>query len=556
MSTLIDVAEGAADSDRQRRTPLLHRPPPPPPPPPRREPPDEAEPEITPSTTPPGDGRDARSSSSDQRRLASLDVFRGLTVALMILVDDAGGAFPAINHSPWFGVTLADFVMPFFLFGVGVSVGLVFKKTSGKSLATRKVIIRTLKLFLLGLLLQGGYFHGRNQLTYGVDVGKIRWLGVLQRISIGYFLTSISEIWLVSNISVDSTLAFVRKYYIQWIMAVLLCALYMCMVYGLYVPDWEYQAVKMSFSSNQSSLQNVYCKTRGSLEPPCNAVGFVDRYLLGESHLYQHPVYRRSKECSVNSPDYGPLPPNSPGWCLAPFDPEGVLSSLMAAVTCFVGLQYGHILVHVKSHGQRMLFWSMFSLPLLMSGYVLEIVGIPLCKPLYTLSYMCITAGVSGLLLTLIFYLVDLVSFSLQPCKVSIGAPPENNLVDIAQRLLQGAFHLKKWGTLVFVMLEILFWGCVAGFLHMKRLYHSGSVRAEVGDSRLIACILKPINFCYFLLGDTEADLALKVTTMWKSVRTRLKPVYSNIPFSPPLSSPGDLSFFGESDESMFVQQR
>lgn len=45
----------------------------------------------------------------------------------MILVDDAGGAFPSINHSPWFGVTLADFVMPFFLFGVGVSVGLVFK---------------------------------------------------------------------------------------------------------------------------------------------------------------------------------------------------------------------------------------------------------------------------------------------------------------------------------------------------------------------------------------------------------------------------------------------
>lgn len=45
----------------------------------------------------------------------------------MILVDDAGGKFPSINHSPWFGVTLADFVMPFFLFGVGVSIALVFK---------------------------------------------------------------------------------------------------------------------------------------------------------------------------------------------------------------------------------------------------------------------------------------------------------------------------------------------------------------------------------------------------------------------------------------------
>jgi heparan-alpha-glucosaminide N-acetyltransferase len=45
----------------------------------------------------------------------------------MILVDDVGRAFPSLNHSPWFGVTLADFVMPFFLFGVGVSIGLVFK---------------------------------------------------------------------------------------------------------------------------------------------------------------------------------------------------------------------------------------------------------------------------------------------------------------------------------------------------------------------------------------------------------------------------------------------
>lgn len=46
---------------------------------------------------------------------------------LMILVDDAGGVLPAINHSPWNGVTLADFVMPFFLFIVGVSLGLTYK---------------------------------------------------------------------------------------------------------------------------------------------------------------------------------------------------------------------------------------------------------------------------------------------------------------------------------------------------------------------------------------------------------------------------------------------
>ncbi|OWM80082.1 hypothetical protein CDL15_Pgr010060 [Punica granatum] len=172
--------------------------------------------------------------------------------------------------------------------------------------------------------------------------------GSQKRISIGYFLASISEIWLVNSTTVDSPLAFVRKYYIQWMSAALLCVLYMCMVYGLFVPDWEYEVLNGNFSVYKSSTQIVNCKVRGSLEPPCNAVGLIDRYLLGQNHLYQRPVYRRTKECSVSSPDYGPLPPNSPGWCLTPFDPEGVLSSLMAAVTCFMGLHFGHILVHVQ----------------------------------------------------------------------------------------------------------------------------------------------------------------------------------------------------------------
>ncbi|CAK9135476.1 unnamed protein product [Ilex paraguariensis] len=315
-----------------------------------------------------------------KQRLVSLDVFRGLTVALMILVDDAGGAFPSINHSPWFGVTLADFVMPFFLFGVGVSVSLVFKKVSSKPAAIRKVMVRTVKLFLLGLVLNGGYFHGRNHLSYGVDVRQIRWMGVLQRISIGYLFVSILEIWLVNKVAVDSAVTFVQKYVIQWVVAILLGSLYMCLLYGLYVPDWAIEVTSMnltSFASGYGSgTQIVHCGVRGNLEPPCNAVGLIDRFFLGEQHLYQHPVYRRTKECSVNSPDYGPLPPNSPGWCLAPFDPEGILSSLMAAITCFMGLHFGHIIVHYKDHMQRVILWSLSSLPLLLLGYVLDVLGI------------------------------------------------------------------------------------------------------------------------------------------------------------------------------------
>ncbi|ERN16800.1 hypothetical protein AMTRI_Chr02g221500 [Amborella trichopoda] len=440
-----------------------------------------------------------REKENSNRRIASVDVFRGLTVALMILVDDAGGTFPSINHSPWFGVTLADFVMPFFLFIVGVSIGLVFKKMPAKLAATRKVLIRTIKLFLLGVILQGGYFHGLNDLTYGVDLQQIRWLGVLQRISIGYFLAAICEIWLVGNVRAESALGFVKKYFMEWLVAVLLCSLYAGLLYGLYVSNWEFEVPGMHsnmFSSNYKSETIVHCEVRGSLGPPCNAVGLIDRFLLGEKHLYQHPVYRRKEECSINSPDYGPLPPNSPVWCLAPFDPEGILSSVSAIVTCFAGLQYGHILVGFKSHMTRILLWTISSSALLGVGFVLLALGMPISKPLYTLSYMCITVGTGGFLFIVIYYIVDvcnfrrstillewmgmnaLIVYALAACDLFPAAiqgfywrSPANNLVSATEWLLETLLHSKRWGKLAFVLLGILFWCIVAGFLHKKRIY-------------------------------------------------------------------------------------
>uniref|UniRef100_A0ACD5W8E9 Uncharacterized protein n=1 Tax=Avena sativa TaxID=4498 RepID=A0ACD5W8E9_AVESA len=65
-------------------------------------------------------------------RVAALDAFRGLTIVVMILVDDAGGVYERIDHSPWNGCTLADFVMPFFLFIVGVAIAFAMKVKSSK----------------------------------------------------------------------------------------------------------------------------------------------------------------------------------------------------------------------------------------------------------------------------------------------------------------------------------------------------------------------------------------------------------------------------------------
>jgi heparan-alpha-glucosaminide N-acetyltransferase len=194
-----------------------------------------------------------KSSRPAQHRLVSLDVFRGITVALMILVDDAGAFIPAINHSPWDGVNLADFVMPFFLFIVGVALALAYKRVSDKSDASKKAVLRALKLFALGLFLQGGYFHGVRSLNFGVDLTTIRVMGVLQRIAIAYLSVAICEIWLRNDGEgppVDSGCGLLKKYRYQLLVGFILTIAYTISLYGLRVSDWEY-----SVQDETSALQ-------------------------------------------------------------------------------------------------------------------------------------------------------------------------------------------------------------------------------------------------------------------------------------------------------------
>ncbi|KAG9447380.1 hypothetical protein H6P81_013508 [Aristolochia fimbriata] len=357
-----------------------------------------------------GGGGGGGKGDAAKRRLVSLDVFRGITVALMILVDDAGGLFPAINHSPWDGVTLADFVMPFFLFIVGVALALAYKRLSDKALASRKAVLRALKLFLLGLFLQGGYFHGVNNLTYGVDITNIRLMGTLQRIAIAYLVTAICEILLKSEIDVDYGISLLKKYQYQWLVVSVLSTMYIILLYGLYVPDWEYQVP--GSPSMAAKTFSVKCGVRGETGPACNAVGMIDRKLLGIQHLYKRPIYARTKQCSINSPDYGPLPPDAPSWCQAPFDPEGLLSSVMAIVTCLIGLHYGHIIVHFKDHKDRILHWMIPSFCLVVLGFCLDFMGMHLNKVLYSFSYTCVTAGAAGILFVGTYILVDVYGYT------------------------------------------------------------------------------------------------------------------------------------------------
>ncbi|XP_048128004.1 heparan-alpha-glucosaminide N-acetyltransferase-like [Rhodamnia argentea] len=348
--------------------------------------------------------------SAGQRspRVASLDVFRGLSVFLMMLVDYGGSIFPIIAHSPWNGVHLADFVMPFFLFIVGVSLALVYKKVTNRVEASWKAVVRAVKLFLLGVLLQGGYLHGITSLTYGVDVDRIRWFGILQRISIGYVVTALCEIWLSQRTWQEWH--FIKSYCWHWSLAIFLSVMYVALSYGLYVPDWQFEVSSASdalLAAGTSYL--VKCSVRGDLGPACNAAGMIDRYIIGNNHLYAKPVYRNLKDCNMSTG--GQVSENSPSWCHAPFDPEGILSSLTAAVTCIIGLQYGHVLANLWDPKRRLDNWLLFSASMFVPGIFLALVGVPVNKSLCTVSYMLITSSASGVTFCALYLLVDVYGY-------------------------------------------------------------------------------------------------------------------------------------------------
>lgn len=177
-------------------------------------------------------------------RLVSLDIFRGMTVAFMIIVNTPGSwkyVYSPLRHAEWHGCTPADLVFPFFLFIVGVSTWYSLKKfglelTGGAFL---RISRRTLSIFALGLFLAIFPYFNR-------DYSALRFMGVLQRIALAYAIGAL--ICLTVN----------RDY--LWIVIAAVLLLY-----------WGTLAL-FGGSDPYSPGENLALK--------------VDRVLLGEKHLY------------------------------------------------------------------------------------------------------------------------------------------------------------------------------------------------------------------------------------------------------------------------------
>ena len=280
-------------------------------------------------------------------RLTALDVFRGIAIAGMILVNNPGSwesVYPVLLHAEWHGCTPTDLVFPAFLFIAGVAMAFSLMKYTERPAAEKppaaklywRIGRRCGLLFALGLFLNG--FSGF--LVNGFyDFSTLRIMGVLQRISLAYLLAAVVVLFLPRSR--------------QWLVAGFALLGY-----------WWLLSVG------------------GDLSPTGNLGAAFDRAILGSAHLYAYPPF------------------DGQG------DPEGLLSTLPATVTVLLGYFTGQWLRQRQVRSRTSKHLMLLGAAGIASGRLWGLV-FPINKQLWTSSYVLLTVGWSLLLLALCYETVE-----------------------------------------------------------------------------------------------------------------------------------------------------
>lgn len=294
---------------------------------------------------------------STAARLISLDVFRGITIAGMVLVNNPGtgaAVYTPLDHAEWNGWTPTDFIFPFFVFIVGISITLALGRRVETGGVTPDVYFKVFKraaiIFLLGLFLAAFPFWDFSKNTF-VDFSTLRIMGVLQRIAICYLVAS---------------LIFVRtNWKTQAIIAAVLLLVYWALLTLVPVPGCAAETVA-SFE-----------------DKACNLPAYLDRLILGSNH-----IWRGGKV----------------------YDPEGLLSTLPAIATALAGVLTGHWLRTKRSDLEKCggLFFA--GVAGVMTGYVWN-GWFPINKSLWTSSYVVFMAGMALCLLAFCYWLIDIKNY-------------------------------------------------------------------------------------------------------------------------------------------------
>ncbi|KFB50425.1 AGAP005761-PA-like protein [Anopheles sinensis] len=317
------------------------------------------------------------------KRLQSLDTFRGIAIMLMIFVNSGGGGYWWIEHATWNGLHVADLVFPWFLFIMGVCVPISLRGQIARNVPRRTIVsniaVRSLKLFVIGLCL--------NSMN-GPTVANLRIFGVLQRFGIAYFVVSIVHLFCHED-AVQSQNRILRanedifRLKKQWLVMGLLTVVYLGVILFVAEPGCP----SGYFGPGGKHLMNAYPNCTGGI------TGYIDRAVLGIEHLYQRPTARLVYDAM-------------------PFDPEGPFGCLPTVLQVFLGLQCGCTILAYACHRKRMVRFGVWSVVLgllagVLCGFSKNDGWIPVNKNLWSLSYVLATGSLAYLLLLLCYYAVD-----------------------------------------------------------------------------------------------------------------------------------------------------
>ncbi|MBP1603007.1 MAG: N-acetylglucosamine related transporter, NagX [Acidobacteria bacterium] len=278
-------------------------------------------------------------------RLVSLDAFRGLTMAGMVIVNnpgDWGHVYPPLLHAQWNGCTPTDLIFPFFLFIVGVSITL----SRGTMGDPWQILKRALVIFGLGMVLA---------LYPRWDFSVVRIPGVLQRIAVCYLAAAFLFRWTAPQRGNDDAR--------RWAHGRTL----MLWAAGLTLGYW---GVMM--------LVPPPGGVAGDLTPDGNLGAYIDRKIFG-AHLWVQ----------------------SKTW-----DPEGLLSTVPALATTLLGGVAG-LWLGSRAPGTRKALWMVVAGVLAMGLGLVWSLAFPLNKALWTSSYVWFTGGAAAVFLALCFALID-----------------------------------------------------------------------------------------------------------------------------------------------------
>jgi predicted acyltransferase len=293
-----------------------------------------------------GDVADQEAGSPRPRYLA-LDVFRGATVCVMIVVNTPGPAphpFPWLAHADWFGFTVTDLVFPSFLFAVGNAMSFTVKRTRHERAFLLKTAKRTALIFLLGYLMFWYPFvhYGQDGHLVGTPLATVRIMGVLQRIAVCFGLASLAARYLSER------------------SAALLCLL---LLFGYW------------------ALLLVFGDPGAQLTPFGNAGARLDRAVLGPQHMYRGGARG--------------------------YDPEGLLSTLPAIVNVLAGYLAGRWLARGQDKRRAVLVLAGAGVALLAAALIWA-PWFPIGKRIWTSSFAVLAVGLDLVLLAGLIAYIDL----------------------------------------------------------------------------------------------------------------------------------------------------